>query len=952
MRFSQHRPTPRLLAGLIAVVLLATALVGAPASAVDIVPADTPDKQISSTAARWFRIPQIPMTTTGMGEITAAIDVARESGYNGMLIGDSKINWYSARARGTFNYERWEQNLRTIMTYGRDKGLDSIVSIAPIGRCNAVLANDPQLSAGFPLVTPVELSVDGTKIESAVSPSIVDGDFSAYDGRSTPGWRGATPGFTRTQIDGNPALRNSASGWSSVRQDLNLVTNTQYTLSVKVRADAAFDAGFVNLHVKGIEGGRVTDELSSLRMSTAGPGRGRNYDLAHIPNFDPATPAAVDWVEYKVAFNSLDHTAAVLWIEISGQSAGSNIWFDDIELAVDNTLNLIGRPGLLAPDSATAAEIDVVEADGTTWTAFQGVDFELVDPSDGGRIVASDERIGELDVYHEGPTIRVVAGSRLTPDVSGRALTLRGYHSLVHFAGSVACSWNDPALFAAVTDIVAHAERFNPDAYLVPFDEVRSGGHERYDLAFDVDGSSAALANTIAEVTARVRPIGKPIYIWNDMIDTQVNAVDSYYHVRGSLAAPESVPSDVTVLTWSEASPVSDPNATATRATMLANITNLANKQIIAAYYDRPELIEEDRWHWVDAWDIVPDANVAGAIYTTWHRNGNFNLGDYRGLADFAELWWGSTVSADAQQPFASNSIPGVVEAEHFDTGGAGVAYRDVDDFRGNGSLRADESVDVYRTFGEADHTVGRTRNGEWLEYSVDAAPGDYEIVARVASGYDFSVSDATVMILAIDGVEVGRSTVGNTGDWWSWTDRLLAADVALDGTHVVRVTWDGPGFVNFDHLEFTAVAAVEPPPCHGLSVEGEAGAVLGEMKILPRGDASGSQAIGTVAGANKYTFDGADFAEFCVTAPASGNYTITARVIAPDRRSDSLWVQINDAEPVLWHIRHGNDWHDVDVRAPGARVPAEFDLAAGQNTLRLFKRETGTLVDSFRISG
>jgi hypothetical protein len=63
-------------------------------------------------------------------------------------------------------------------------------------------------------------------------------------------------------------------------------------------------------------------------------------------------------------------------------------------------------------------------------------------------------------------------------------------------------------------------------------------------------------------------------------------------------------------------------------------------------------------------------------------------------------------------------AVPGIVEAENFDTGKNGFTYYDLDDKNLAGAYRPNEAVDIYDRNGTGYH-VGNVLPGEWLEYSL-----------------------------------------------------------------------------------------------------------------------------------------------------------------------------------------------------------------------------------------
>lgn len=85
---------------------------------------------------------------------------------------------------------------------------------------------------------------------------------------------------------------------------------------------------------------------------------------------------------------------------------------------------------------------------------------------------------------------------------------------------------------------------------------------------------------------------------------------------------------------------------------------------------------------------------------------------------------------------------------------------------------------------------------------------------------------------------------------------------------------------------------------------------------------------------ANRYQLDRAQYAEFCVTVARPGAYVVTADVLARDGNRNSFWVQVDDAEPVVWHIPVSGDFTTRVV--PGGALR----LGSGEHRIRLYHRE------------
>ncbi len=180
---------------------------------------------------------------------------------------------------------------------------------------------------------------------------------------------------------------------------------------------------------------------------------------------------------------------------------------------------------------------------------------------------------------------------------------------------------------------------------------------------------------------------------------------------------------------------------------------------------------------------------------------------DYVRVYDLGDT--GGTQGPFGGQPHA---LPGVVQAEDYDTGGAGVAYNDTDTANNGGAYRPGEAVDIEPTAGGG-FNVGWLRTSEWIEYTVDVqadGPQTYMVESRVASPnaggafrLEFTDGDGTV--------QTPTQGVPNTGGWQNWT--TVSQSITLEpGEQVMRFVFLGgePQSFNIDSLTFTA------PPCLG----------------------------------------------------------------------------------------------------------------------------------------
>jgi hypothetical protein len=161
------------------------------------------------------------------------------------------------------------------------------------------------------------------------------------------------------------------------------------------------------------------------------------------------------------------------------------------------------------------------------------------------------------------------------------------------------------------------------------------------------------------------------------------------------------------------------------------------------------------------------------------------------------------TPTTDSQSPFKSHSIPGVIEAEDYDTGANGIAYNDFTSGNTGGDYRTDD-VDVNSKSASNGHVVSWIENGEWLEYTIEnLSSGNYDIELAYSSG---ASSQGDIQI-SIDGNTIGTFTnIPATADWNTF-DTLLLSNVSVNGASnaVLRIEFiNGAGF-DIDNITFNS---------------------------------------------------------------------------------------------------------------------------------------------------
>jgi hypothetical protein len=147
-------------------------------------------------------------------------------------------------------------------------------------------------------------------------------------------------------------------------------------------------------------------------------------------------------------------------------------------------------------------------------------------------------------------------------------------------------------------------------------------------------------------------------------------------------------------------------------------------------------------------------------------------------------------------------ALPGVIQAEKFDDGGAGRGYRDTTTGNSGGQYRTTD-VDIERTSDTGGgYNLGWVFAGEWLNYSVTVqTAGTYDIDVRLASP-----ATGGTFHIEVNGVDkTGPISVPNTGDWQGWRTVRKASVSLPAGPQVWRLVMDANGatgaVANFNYV-------------------------------------------------------------------------------------------------------------------------------------------------------
>ncbi|MFN3404836.1 MAG: carbohydrate-binding protein [Cytophagaceae bacterium] len=285
---------------------------------------------------------------------------------------------------------------------------------------------------------------------------------------------------------------------------------------------------------------------------------------------------------------------------------------------------------------------------------------------------------------------------------------------------------------------------------------------------------------------------------------------------------------------------------------------------------------------------------------TTWPQT--FQI-DYVRVYDMAQ--------STAQTPYLNNvrSIPGTIQAEHYNEGCNGTAYNDVTPSNEGGQLRQDWVGIEQTTDAGGGHNVGWTAAGEWLNYNVNIAnPGTYTLQVRVAAA-----TAGRSMRVEMDGVNIsGTINVPNTGGWQTWQTVTIGNINLTAGPKVMRIHFMTEG-INLNWVNFVANTTTTSPTITFNNVSRTYGdpqfamtATSNSPGAITYSITSGSQ-YATITSAGMVTITGAGSVTVLATQQASGSYssgtataTLTINPANLTITSDNKTKVYNTANPPL----------------------------------------------------
>ncbi|MFF1817786.1 carbohydrate-binding protein [Kribbella sp. NPDC058245] len=164
--------------------------------------------------------------------------------------------------------------------------------------------------------------------------------------------------------------------------------------------------------------------------------------------------------------------------------------------------------------------------------------------------------------------------------------------------------------------------------------------------------------------------------------------------------------------------------------------------------------------------------------------------------------WQTGTPPQEGPYGGTAAAVPGVVQAENYNTGGQGVAYN-VSSINGNANNYRADGVDLEATSDTGGgYNLGWTTGGQWFHYTVNVATaGTYSVGIRVAA--PAAVTNALHVANASGTNLSGNVSLPSTGGWQTWG--TVTAQVTLPaGVQTLTVYQDNGGW-NFNSLQFSS---------------------------------------------------------------------------------------------------------------------------------------------------
>ena len=515
----------------------------------------------------------------------ATIDQAAAAGYTGMVLWDSGI---SLLQNSSWNPSYMSQ----VVQYAQSKGLAVVPIVNDVGY-DALLTN-PNWAEGEGVIgTRFRVDPAGKTLQVVNSfPGLQNGGFES----GQTGWFGY--GDAGVSVDHAVAHTGSA----SVRI-ASAPRNARLSQSFVVTPWRQY-------HLRMFYKTRNFQGYSQVEIF------GDNNSAYNRVNQELRPAANGGWTEWDYAFNSGPHASATILMGVWGGSQG-DLWLDDISLE---------ETALVYAERGSGTPLSVYDPHNPAHIFQENTDFGAIsDPQFSGAPPYFQ------DNWHPPMAVPVPPGSSLQPNQT----VAMNWYAIQPVYGRASVSLADPELLqwrarnAAAVNMVFP----NPAGYFFAYDEMRN---------MNSTASAKAMHMTPAQLLdwhlnqsyALYRGItpNAPIYVWGDMFDPNMNAVNNYYLVEGDLSGSwTGLPGDAIIMNW-------NLGALRKSAEWFCGKTSrqpVSHRQVIAGYFDSRNGGASATTELAQVSGIP---GIIGLMYTTWQD-------DYSQLAAFAgaaRAGWGA----------------------------------------------------------------------------------------------------------------------------------------------------------------------------------------------------------------------------------------------------------------------------------------------------------------------
>jgi len=173
-----------------------------------------------------------------------------------------------------------------------------------------------------------------------------------------------------------------------------------------------------------------------------------------------------------------------------------------------------------------------------------------------------------------------------------------------------------------------------------------------------------------------------------------------------------------------------------------------------------------------------------------------------------------SKIQTVPQTSYKDLAIPGTIEFEDFDNGGAGTAYADATFGNTGGVYRPDESADIEAKT-TSGYNLGWVNTNEWLEYTANV-----NAIGKFTASINYAADGAgkEAILYVDDNDKSGVISFPSTGNLDTWSDKTVDLQLAA-GNHVLKfLIKNAASDLKLDKIVFTEKDVVYPGNGTGLS--------------------------------------------------------------------------------------------------------------------------------------